>query len=254
MKEKTQQITVMSFNVWCNADTMPGRFNGVERTIRGAMPDSFGLQEATEAWRGQLRAALRDDYNVACDVARAADSSEGTPIFYLKDKYELVDQGVFWLSEMPEKSSRGWDAACYRIAGCAVLRDRQTGFTYAHFNTHLDHVGPIAMANGARLMAQRITALGLPAVLTGDLNDIPGSRPINHLTAAGLLDLRDSAKESDGSRTYHGYGDEGKVIDYVMANGYLRDAAKYWVIQDQYDGQYPSDHFAVSARLTLANE
>ena len=248
-----QEITVLSYNVWTNRDSLGGRFEGVRKTILSARPDSFGLQEAHELWRGPLKRALKDSYGIACDRGRVFGVHEGAPVFYRRDKYDLVGQGVFWLSERPGIASMGWDARCPRIAGYAVLRDRQTGFTYAHFNTHLDHIGALAMANGARLVADRINALGLPAVLTGDLNDIPGSLPVEYLAAGGLTDLRDSAKDSDGGCTFHGYGKDDKIIDYVWANHYLRDAARYWVIRDEYDGRYPSDHFAVAATFTLAN-
>ena len=253
-----QELHVMSFNVLCRTVGEYGlryRYDGVLKTIRNEMPDSLGLQEAHELWRGPLRRDLSEHYGVACDKGRVFGVGEGTPIYYRKDKFDLVKQGVFWLSEHPGRASIGWDASCPRIAGYAVLKDKKTGFAWAHFNTHLDHKGPAAMANGARLMAERVSALGLPAVLTGDLNDIPGSRPMEYLAAGGLTDLRDVAAETDMGVTFHGYGGpESKVIDYVMANHYLRGTAEFKVIRDEYDGMYPSDHFAVSARFTMANE
>ena len=252
----TQTITAMSFNIWCNGDTRDKRANGVEQTIRAAKPDSVGLQEATAEWRGLLKAALGDLYGIACDRPRELGSSEGMPIFYLKEKYDLIDEGVFWLSETPNEPSMGWDAACPRIAGWALLRDKRAGFAYAHFNTHLDHVGEAAMLNGARLVAQRVKAMELPAVLTGDMNVTPGSPAMEALLAGGLTDLREAAAATDKGATFHHYGgpDGGKIIDYVLANGYLRRALAYRVIRDAYDGQYPSDHFAVSATFALAKQ
>jgi len=253
----TRELKIMSFNVLTSVGGEHGvakRYNGVLQTILRELPDSFGLQEAHELWRVPLKKDLSGVYGVACDKGRVFGFHEGTPVFYRRDKYELVKEGVFWLSENPGISSIGWDAACPRIAGWAVLQEKNSGFQYAHFNTHLDHKGPVAMANGARLMADRINALGLPAVLTGDLNCEPGSVPMEYLRAGGLTDLRFEAAESDTSPTFHGYdGRPGSVIDYVYANHYLRGCAEFKVIRDQYDGMYPSDHFAVSAKLTLAN-
>ena len=261
----TREIKIMSFNVYCRTGGALGlsnRYNGVVKTILSEMPDSFGLQEAHELWRVPLKKDLSELYGIACNKGRVFGVHEGTPIFYRKDKYELAREGVFWLSENPEIASVGWDAACPRIAGWAVLQEKNSGFRYAHFNTHLDHIGPVAMANGARLVTDRINALGLPvaaglpAVLTGDLNDEPGSLPMEYLKAGGLTDLRFAARDSDTGPTFHAYKEddgEGKVIDYVYANHYLRGCAAFKVIRDQYDGMYPSDHFAVSAALTLAN-
>jgi endonuclease/exonuclease/phosphatase family metal-dependent hydrolase len=258
----TRELKIMSFNLLTSTGgerALRRRYNGVLQTIRSAMPDSVGLQEAHELWRAPLKRDLGDLYGIACNKGRVFGFHEGAPIFYRKDKYELVKEGVFWLSENPEISSVGWDAACPRIAGWAVLQEKDSGFRFAHFNTHLDHKGPVAMANGARLMADRLNALGLPAVLTGDLNCEPGSVPMEYLRAGGLKDLRFCAAESDTGPTFHDYeGKYGgkeppKVIDYVCANHYLRAAKEFKVIRDEYDGMYPSDHYAICAALTLAN-
>ncbi|MCL2495121.1 MAG: endonuclease/exonuclease/phosphatase family protein [Oscillospiraceae bacterium] len=253
-----RELKVMSFNVLTSTGgehALRRRYGGVVQTILNELPDSLGLQEAHELWRIPLVKDLGNTYGVACNTGRVFGLHEGTPIFYRKDKYELVKEGVFWLSERPEIASIGWDAACPRIAGWAVLQEKNSGFTYAHFNTHLDHKGEAAMANGARLMADRMGALGLPAVLTGDLNCEPDSLPMEYLMTGGLTDLRFAAVDSDEGLTFHGYREDGSgsVIDYVYANHYMRSCAKFKVIRDVYDGMYPSDHFAVCARMTLAN-
>ncbi|MDR2687815.1 MAG: endonuclease/exonuclease/phosphatase family protein [Oscillospiraceae bacterium] len=249
-----QEITVLSFNVYTQTSDLERRMNGVVQTILNETPDSFGLQEAHDIWRGRLKQELKGQYAVACDVGRMFGVHEGTPIFYRKDKYQLVDQGVFWLSDRPCVPSKGWDCGGLpRITGWAVLRDRETGFTYAHFNTHFDNAGAIARTNSARLVADRINALGLPTVLTGDLNAAPGSTPMQYLEAGGLADLRKAAAETDTGGTFHGYRGGSGILDYIYANHYLRGAAEFKVIRDEYDGMYPSDHFAICARLTLAN-
>ena len=254
-----RELNIMSFNVLTStggAHALRRRYDGVVRTVLDGMPDSLGLQEAHEMWRIPLKNDLSGFYDVACNKGRVFGFHEGTPIFYRKDKYELVREGVFWLSERPEIASIGWDAACPRIAGWAVLQEKASGFQFAHFNTHLDHKGEVAMVNGARLMADRINALGLPAVLTGDLNCGPDSLPMEYLMTGGLTDLRFAAVDSDEGVTFHGYRNTegfGSVIDYVYANHYLRSCAGFKVIRDIYDGMYPSDHFAVCARVTMAN-
>ena len=134
-----------------------------------------------------------------------------------------------------------------------MLKDKRTGFTYAHFNSHFDHVGATARANSARLLADRVNEMGLPAVFTADLNAGPGSLPAQYLEAGGLADLRFAAEEADTGPTFHAYSGARAVIDYIYANYYLQQAAQFKVIRDEYDGMYPSDHFAVSAKLTLAN-
>ena len=134
-----------------------------------------------------------------------------------------------------------------------MLRDKATGFTYVHFNSHFDHKGETARINSVRLIAERVSAMGLPAVFTADVNAEPDTLPARYLAAGGLTDLRGATDLTDTGPTFHGYGGADAVIDYVYANHYLRGAAEFKVIRDEYDGQYPSDHFAVAATFALAN-
>jgi len=251
----TQELTVMSFNVWTDIGSIGERINGVKQTILNEQPDSFGLQEAHEFWRLRLWWALRRDYGIAAWRGRYFGIGEATPIFYRKDKYCVVKKGVFWLSDNPGVASMGWDADLPRVAGYVVLKDKRTGFTYVHFNAHFDHRGSNARANSAALIADRINEMGLPAVFTADVNAVPDSRPTLYLEAGGLIDLREAAPGADRGFTLHGYSghSSGVVIDYIYANHYLREAKQFKVIRDQYDGMFPSDHFAVAATLTLAN-
>jgi len=248
-----QEITVMSFNVWTRRESLDERLDGVVHTILSEAPDSFGLQEAHEGWKSAMERALGGLYGAACDTGRDHGSGEAVPVYYLLEKYELVDEGVFWLSDKPGAVTKGWDASLRRVAGYAVLRDKATGFTYAHFNSHFDHIGPIARANSARLVADRINAMGLPAVFTADVNAGPDELPPQYLEAGGLRDLRKTAAVTDTGGTFHGYSGGERVIDYIYANHYMSGAAYFNVIRDEYDGMYPSDHFAVSAKLMLAN-
>ncbi|MCL2299498.1 MAG: endonuclease/exonuclease/phosphatase family protein [Firmicutes bacterium] len=254
-----QQITVMSFNLKMTktgSKGLPKRLNGVVQTILKEKPDSFGLQEAHADWRAALLRELGDTYAIACARGRSTEDAEGAPVFYRKDKYGLVKEETFWISPWPDRVSYGFGASFPRVAGYAVLKDKKTGFTYAHFNAHFDHLSGTARTNGAWMVAQGVNELGLPAVFTADMNAQPGTQPAQYLEAGGMTDLRKAAKATDEGVTFHNYGDKlvgGTVLDYIYANGYLRGAKEFKVIRDEYDGMYPSDHFAVCATLTLAN-
>ena len=78
-------------------------------------PDIVGFQEVTPLHYDYLKKILpqydsticyRDDFIL----------SEGCPIFYRTDKYELLDEGSFWLSETPEVMSKSWGSDHYRVA------------------------------------------------------------------------------------------------------------------------------------------
>ena len=144
--EKAAEATrVMSFNVRCADDpegSIDNRSQISVEIIKQYAPDSFGVQEATPKWLRILDKEVGDKY------ARVGESrdffgpfSEYNCVYYLKDKYNLIDSGTFWLSETPyKKYSVSYDSACRRIASWAVLEDKETGEVYTHINTHLDHV------------------------------------------------------------------------------------------------------------------
>ena len=176
--KKTQELTIMSFNVLVRGEgdlTPENRFNGVVQTIRSQTPDSFGLQEADEFWRIKLKWELNDTYAVAGNYGRQLGWHEGAPIFYNKKKFLCLAQGTFWLSDTPFIYSMGWDASVTRICSWALLRDKDSGFTYVHYNAHFDHISATARTNSAALVVERINKYKLPTVLTGDFNCYPDS-------------------------------------------------------------------------------
>lgn len=257
-QQAPQALKIMTFNVWIGGEgelSPENRLPWVAETIRAELPDSVGLQEMGDFWRRGLPAELREQYAATWSIGRDWGSGEGATILYLKGKYRLIDQGVFWLNEVPFWPDFAWEAGCRRVAAWALLQDKQTGFVYLHVNTHLDHLSPLARANGAALVTGFINKMNLPAVLTGDMNCSPTDTPIEYYEAGGLIDVRTVAETVEGARTFHGNGGAdpatGAPIDYVFANGWLQSAASWRVLHGQFDGHYPSDHFAVAAELTL---
>lgn len=266
-----QTVDVLSFNILYGGDgqrAMQPRQNAVVQTIRSAfskeeataLPDSFGLQEVTPEWLASLE-AIFPEYGVV-SLGRDADNlGEANPIFYLKDKFTLLDSGTFWLSDTPEQLSNTWNASCNRICTWAILEDVQTGFQYAHFNTHLDVSSAKAREKGAELIVKQISAL-VPSttgvVVTGDFNANVGEKPYQILTKNGFYDTKSVADEAFGRATYHNFVHKDWItlspIDYVFASKHVRNVASYKVITDKADGIYPSDHYPVAVRLTLAQQ
>ena len=253
--EKTQDVTVMSYNVYYK--TPEERWENVVQNIRNNNPDSFGLQEATPEWIDAIAAAMPDYAYVG--VGRNADGSgEASPVFYKKDKYELIDSGTFWLSKTPQKPSRGWDAMFNRICTYVVLRDKETKFIYAHFNAHFDHMGVIARLESVAVVSDRIARIcnTFPVVFTGDLNDPEGGEMYNRVLETGLRDTKFLAETADDKTTFHGYSDlmtKEKPIDFIFVSAMATKVATYKVDTTEYDGEYASDHHPVISEMTLYN-
>lgn len=249
-------MKVMSFNILCGGkaeNAWTKRKPLVRDTIKKYNPDTFGLQEAHYKWMLYLRWVLRKEYDFV-GVGRDDGKIKGefSPVFYKKDKYEVIDKGNFWLSETPEIPGKGWDAACVRICSYVVLKDKQTGEKFAHFNTHLDHVGDIARSEGAKLIADRAdTFKEIPTVVTGDFNVNPESGAYKTITAAGFCDARTLDPDANNVKTYNGFDQNpAEMIDFVFVK-YGFKVKSCNTITDKIDGRYISDHYPVLAELEI---
>ena len=257
----TQDVKIMSYNLKISGDGLRAvekRAVHILNTINEKMPDSLGVQEADKRWVETLAAGLSDYAHVEKYRDDGISEGESSAIFYLKDKYDLVDSGHFWLSETPDEPSLGWDAACNRICTYAILRDKETGFTYAHFNVHFDHVGRVAQAESVSLITAKIAEIApdMPVVMTGDFNVAEGSPCYNALVENGLRDTKFLAEKADNHSTYHGYHviiPSTKPIDFIFTNGYVSAVKSYKIDSGFIDHILASDHFPVTVEMTLFN-
>lgn len=256
----TQEVTVMTYNIYMGGTGEKAPENRaplVKQNIEKYDPDSFGMQEVTEKWYEILKETFPAYGYVG--VGRDKDlGGEASPIFYKKDKYELIDGGTFWLSKTPDKPSKGWDAMFNRVCTYAVLKDKETGFTYAHFNAHFDHLGVIARQESVAVVTKKIAEIApdMPVVFTGDLNENSESEMYSSVIASGFSDSRVLSGSEDNGGTFHGYSDlttKELPIDFIFANGYVKSVSSYSVDRNKLNGIYPSDHHPVASTLVLFN-
>ena len=255
------EARLMSYNIRYDnpADGMnawPQRKTAVAELLRQHAPDIFGIQEALPHQIGELSAALPDFGWLG--LGRDADGGgEGTPVFYRKDRFTLLRSATFWLSETPDKPSRGWDAALNRICSFGQFEDKSSRRRLWVINCHFDHAGPTARIESARLVLSRIETInrdGEPLVLMGDFNTEPDSPPII-LLKQHLSDSRDSScsRPSGPAGTFSGFAVAGAVtrrIDYLFtASRGPVEVLEHAVLDDANAGRYPSDHLPVLVRI-----
>ena len=255
-----QTVTVMTYNIYMGGTgekSPENRAPLIKQNVEKYNPDSFGMQEVTEAWYEILKETFTDYGYIG--VGRAKDlGGEASPIFYKKDKYELVDGGTFWLSKTPDKPSKGWEAMFNRVCTYAVLKDKETGFTYAHFNAHFDHLGVIARQESVAVVTKKIAEIApdMPVVFTGDLNENMESEMYASVVASGFRDTRVLSGSEDNNETYHGYSElttKELPIDFIFVNDYAKSVASYTVDREKLNGIFPSDHHAVASTFTFFN-
>lgn len=253
-EKSDETIRIMSFNVRC-ADDAFGSVKGRSQLVCAALeqyaPNSFGVQEATQEWLDILNEKL-DSYACVSQMRDGKKNSEASAVFYLKDKYTLIDSGTIWLSDTPEEfASKFILSFCPRIATWATLKDKSTGEIYTHINTHLDHVLEsvrVDQINVLKVKIEELKAKGYPVVCTGDFNTKEGADAYNEMKGC-LLDSKYLAKSSDDGATYINYGQnifETKPIDFIFVSEGT-DVETYKIIDEKISDMYLSDHAAVCA-------
>lgn len=230
------------------------RREAVVRMFADEKPAIIGMQEVLKSQLDYLKKQMPTYSSIGVGRDDGATKGEYAPIFYDTKTLELIKSGHFWLSDTPNCPSKGWDAACERIATWSVFRERSSGKEFICINTHFDHVGEKARENSGRQMLDSIKVLagGLPAVIMGDFNTTTDHPSLSPLLSA-TTDAR-SAKVEFGDQpkyTYIGFSPDTEkcLIDHIFVQGF--DVEEYRINQNGYGIKQLSDHLPVICVLSL---
>lgn len=250
-------ITIISFNVRMNTkadgkNAWDKRKSATLQMVKQEKPTLLCLQEALPEQKAFLEMNLKDYRAIGVGREDGHSMGEHMAIFYLAGKYELLEYGDFWLSETPDKVSKGWDAACHRIVTWGLFRHQRTGTEFYCFNTHLDHVGEVARRESILLIKKKISEIvkdeKLPLVLTGDFNSSTDNEIFAPLKES-LLEARKSAVVTDNKGTFNSYGTSPNniVIDHILVRNCK--ALIFKTLDGNYGKPFISDHYPVKAVL-----
>ena len=253
--QESEGLKVMSYNIRLGSaqdgtNSWALRYTATGKMLEDQKPDVFGVQEALEY---QVRYIEEMCGYESVGVGRENGKKEGEhmSIFWNKKTVSMLKWGTFWLSDTPEKPSKGWDAECFRTATWALMKDKKTGKKFYFVNTHLDHKGTEAQKNGLKLIVDRIAEInpdGLPMVLTGDFNIEPKNPALKDLDAR-MRSARNIAEKTDDHATYNGWGKSSTMIDYIYVSGFS-SCPEYQTVTKRYeDRKFISDHYPIFARL-----
>ena len=253
--EGSENLKVMSYNIRLGSgkdgtNSWALRYTATEEMLKDQKPDVFGVQEALDYQVHYIEDMCGYE---SVGVGREDGKKEGEhmSIFWNKKTVSMLKWGTFWLSETPQKPSKGWDAACFRTATWALMKDKKTGKKFYFVNTHLDHEGKEAQKNGLKLIVEKIAEMnpeGLPMVLTGDFNIEPSNPALADLDAR-MQSTRKIAEKTDDLTTYNGWGKSSTMIDYIYVSGFS-SCPEYQTVTKRYeDRKFISDHYPIFARL-----
>ncbi len=249
--------TVVSYNIRYDnprdsLDRWKFRREALAHEVMRHRPQVIGLQEVQAhqlayfdaQWPGYAR----------CGVGREDGLAKGefSPIYFDTAAYRLIDGRTIWLSATPNVPSKGWDAACERIATYVVLWDERTNDSLWIVNTHWDHVGTEARLNSAHMVQELVAApiaRGRHVLVLGDFNATSDQPSIVQLART----LKDAAPIPLRVRgTFNGFDLQRTTfdrIDYVWHSPRNWELLRYDVPQPKVNGRHVSDHFPVVVGL-----
>ena len=259
-------IRVMSFNIRLdNSGDGINRWENRKQIASGAIVeqdlDFAGMQEVLNNQMKDLEALIPGYGHIGAGREDGKTKGEAVPIFYKFDRFELLDNGTFWLSATPgDTGSVGWDAALPRICTWGKFFDRSTKRQFYVLNTHFDHMGRTARAESARLIIDFITkhTYDFQVILTGDFNSPSEDEPYSVLTNTqdGMSDVCQSINSPNACNegTFNGFGNENdpQRIDMVFFKGRW-EVVSYEVLKIKKGEVLISDHWPVVAELKIKN-
>ena len=265
-KASEMELRVMTYNLRYlnNSDPSPHtweeRLPTIGQLIHKEKPDIFGTQEAVYAQIKDLDDEL-PQYEWIGLGREGGSKGEYMAVFYNANRFTPVEYDHFWLSDTPDViGSKSWGNTIPRMATWVQFEENHTGQRFYLVNTHFDHVSEEAREKSAALIAEKVEEFQeeLPVLVTGDFNTSPDSTPHQILTAEGpFVDLWDAAEErvNEELGTFNGFkdptgGGPEKRIDWILSKGNVL-VERIEIVEDQKNGQFPSDHYPVIADVTL---
>jgi len=259
--KKETPVNIITYNIRMNTpddgvNAWPLRKEKVTGLLKFHKADIFNVQEALPEQMDDLTTMMPEYDHVGIGRDDGKRAGEHMAIFYRKSRFEKLSDGMFWLSETPDKPGFGWDAACNRTCTWIKLKDKVTGKRFLVLDTHLDHRGMKAREEGVKLILSRIPEINsenLPLIFTGDFNLVKESGPVR-----AILEVLDDARDKTISTPYGPDGtsggfavrDKSRTIDFIFINKKVT-VLRHGALSDSFGMFYPSDHLPVLAEVRL---
>ena len=257
---QAQPVSVMTYNIrYDNPGDGPNQWSNRRHKVFALLkkydPDIIGVQEALHHQLEDIKNNLGDYDYFGAGRDDGKQKGEYSALFVKKNRFEVLDEETFWLSQTPTvPGSKDWDAAITRVVTWGRLEDRKSGKTFVMINTHFDHMGKESRRHSAALLRDSATVMGndLPLIITGDFNFTRDQPPYQVMMDPSGIRLVDTAP-SDAPGTACGFEVGARpctAIDYIFHSEDW-DATGYRVIGDHDGKYYPSDHLPVIVNLSL---
>jgi endonuclease/exonuclease/phosphatase family metal-dependent hydrolase len=259
---QNQNIKVMTYNIRCgycedssSVNNWSNRKYLVAYLIKSHNPDLIGLQEA-EMFQVKELIEMLDEYDwygVSREDGKV--KGESTAILYKKKRFKPLSKKTLWLSETPNRISKGWDAALNRTVTIIKFRDKKLKQEFYYANTHFDHIGEKARTESSRLVIDLLSKYceDYPVMFSGDLNYTSASDGYKILSEKLFDSKITSENENGGNITFNGFGNDiqpDNKIDFIFVNDKV-EVLNHKIDTTTFNGLFPSDHYPVISEIKL---
>jgi endonuclease/exonuclease/phosphatase family metal-dependent hydrolase len=199
--------------------------------VKEYMPDIICFQETQTPHAQRYKNSLQIYDYVLYDNDGTTYNSQ--PIFWKRDKFELVDSGIKWLSDTPDKRSKFADSEYYRSMTYAILKDKATGEQFVVVNTHLDFA-KINAKQTEKLLELSAGFRDMPMLCLGDFNMRDTDKGYQNMYNECFMDSGRYLEKKDTATIDFCFIDITKIV-----------ATNYKVISDHELSKTASDHYPV---------
>lgn len=257
------------FHGYAKNPTWPQRLTAIRKMFDQYSFDVVGTQEPDTMQVRTIVEVLGGDYDWVGSV-QENPVKPGTimainPIFYRKDRLEVLDHGVVWFGD--GIGYQGYDAAGYaRNCNWAKFRDKKNDMVFFLFNSHVDHRGLEAKEYSSVVLLEAAAEVskGLPVFFTGDFNldeNNPGYKKMvdSGWTADAMLALPEKKRINWEYFSMSRFKPISTVrksylhIDHIFYTPSNSKVLAWQLILDSYDGIFGSDHLPIVIDCQIAN-
>ena len=133
----------------------------------------------------------------------------------------------------------------YRILTYAVLKDKETGKTFVHCNTHMGF-GAEERPMQYNILVKLLSKLDYPMLITGDFNVDPSYEYYAQMNSAGYQSAHEMTSNNDNVPTLN-----TSMIDFCFVTPDTINVTSHRVLEELVDGKDTSDHNPVVVKLRL---
>lgn len=259
--DSDRTIQVMSYNIrYDNPQDSLNRWDHrkeeLTEMLRYYHPDFIGMQEGLVHQLEYIDSELPQYARIGVGRDDGVAKGEFSPIYYQTEKFDLLKDSTFWLSETPSKVSTGWDASMERICTYGLFRSKKTRQKYLVLNAHFDHIGAEARLQSAMLITSKVEELNpknQPVIVLGDFNSDPNSAAIRYFANEFTLVKAGERKIYGPVGTFTGFEPDAVAenrIDYIMGRNVTFPSYRH-IDDKRKNGYYLSDHLPVLASVQV---